>query len=242
RELGREDRHVGGPARGRDARDRRDDPAESGHREPVTRVDAVRVQEIALEVEQEEGGGAPADRHDGIVCPMPRYDTAVLNGTVIMPYVGPLRCDIGVRDGRVAALADRIAPGEVDWLVGEPGVGSFKYYMFYKGLTLASDSTRGSAYTMSDAYDLRHLYLLMRRVASASAGNGPPGRVSLSLHCEQAELIRVFIEEVRRSGPRGLEGYHRARPPLTERLSIAEAMVLADATRCPVNLLHLSSD
>ena len=339
RELGREDRHVGGPARGRDARDRRDDPAESGHREPVTRVDAVRVQEIALEVEQEEGGGAPADRHDGIVCPMPRYDTAVLNGTVIMPYVGPLRCDIGVRDGRVAALADRIAPGdasdvvdargrlvlpgavdshfhigiyrdlaadatsetasalaggvttvlsyfrtgqhylhksgpyrtifpevvaataghaytdfgyhlgimtseqldEVDWLVGEQGVGSFKYYMFYKGLNLTSDSTRGSAYTMSDTYDLGHLYLLMRRVASASAGNGARGRVSLSLHCEQAELIRVFIEEVRRSGPGGLEGYHRARPPLTERLSIAEAMVLADATRCPVNLLHLSS-
>src|SRR3989442_713306 len=130
---------------------------------------------------------------------------------------------------------------EVDWLVGEQGVGSFKYYMFYKGLNLTSDSTRGSAYTMSDAYDLGHLYLLMRRVASASAGNGARGRVSLSLHCEQAELIRVFIEEVRRSGPGGLEGYHRARPPLTERLSIAEAMVLADATRCPVNLLHLSS-
>ena len=81
----------------------------------------------------------------------------------------------------------------------------------------------------------------MRQVASASAGYGARGRVSLSLHCEQAELIRVFIEEVKRSGPGGLEGYHRARPPLTERLSIAEALVLADATRCPVNLLHLSS-
>src|SRR5262249_19343628 len=36
-------------------------------------------------------------------------------------------------------------------------------------------------------------------------------------------------------------GYHRSRPPLTEQLSIAEALVLTDATRCPVNLLHLSS-
>src|SRR5207245_6558544 len=62
-----------------------------------------------------------------------------------------------------------------------------------------------------------------------------------STHCEQGELLRVFIEEVRRSGPGGLEGYHRARPPLRECLSIAEAMVLADATRCPVNLLRLSS-
>jgi dihydroorotase-like cyclic amidohydrolase len=113
--------------------------------------------------------------------------------------------------------------------------------MFYKGLNLTSDSTRGSAYTMADTYDLGHLYLLMRQVAATSLKYGAHGRVSLSLHCEQAELIRVFIEEVKRSGPGGLEGYHRSRPPLTEQLSIAEALVLTDATRCPVNLLHLSS-
>ena len=270
---------------------------------------------------------------------MPRYDTAVLNGTVVVPYVGVQRCDVGIRAGRIAALADSIAPSdadvvvdargrlvlpgavdshfhigiyrdlatdaqsetasalaggvttvisyfrtgqnylnktgpyrtifpevvaatvghahtdfgyhigvmtaeqlhEVDWLVGEQGVGSFKYYMFYKGLNLTSDSTRGSAYTMADTYDLGHLYLLMRQVAAASLKYGAHGRVSLSLHCEQAELIRVFIEEVKRFGPAGLEGYHRSRPPLTEQLSIAEALVLTDATRCPVNLLHLSS-
>ena len=94
---------------------------------------------------------------------------------------------------------------------------------------------------MADTYDLGHLYLLMRQVAAAAIKYGAGGRVSLSLHCEQAELIRVFMEEVKRSGPGGLEGYHRARPPLTEQLSIAEALVLTDATRCPVNLLHLSS-
>jgi dihydropyrimidinase/allantoinase len=130
---------------------------------------------------------------------------------------------------------------EVDWLVADQGVASFKYYMFYKGLNLTSDSTRGTDYTMSDVYDLGHLYRLMQQVTAAAAAHGGRGRVSLSLHCEQAELLRVFIEEVRRHGPPGLEGYHRSRPPLTERLSIAEAMVLADATRCPVNLLHLSS-
>jgi dihydroorotase-like cyclic amidohydrolase len=270
---------------------------------------------------------------------MPRYDTAVLNGTVVVPYVGAARCDVGVRDGRIATLAESIAPGdaslvvdardrlvlpgavdshfhigiyrdlaadarsetvsalvggvttvlsyfrtgqnylnksgpyrtifpevvaattghahtdfgyhigvmtteqlaEVDWLVADQGVGSFKYYMFYKGLNLTSDSTRGSAYTMAETYDLGHLYLLMRQVAEAAVKYGAHGRVSLSLHCEQAELIRVFIEEVKRSGPGGLEGYHRSRPPLTEQLSIAEALVLTEATRCPVNLLHLSS-
>jgi len=270
---------------------------------------------------------------------MARHDLAILGGMVVVPHLGAFRCDIGVRDGRIAALADAIAPGEaaevvdargrlvlpgavdshfhlgiyrdlaqdaesetrsalaggvttvisyfrtgqhylnktgpyrtifpevlaatvghahsdfgyhigvmtnaqldeVDWLVGDQGVGSFKYYMFYKGLNLTSDSTRGTEYTMSDVYDLGHLYRLMERVAAASQKYAARGRVSLSLHCEQAELIRVFIEEVKRAGPSGLEGYHRSRPPLTERLSIAEAMVLADATRCPVNLLHLSS-
>ena len=270
---------------------------------------------------------------------MARHDTVVLNGTVVVPGLGPLRCDIGIRDGRIAALADTLAaadgdevvdargrlvlPGavdshfhlgiyrdlahdaqsetasalaggvtsvisyfrtgshylnksgpyrtifpevlaataghahtdfgfhigimtseqldEVDWLVAEQGVASFKYYMFYKGLNLTSDSTQASAYTMADSYDLGHLYLLMRQVAAASRRHGARGRISLSLHCEQAELIRVFMDEVRRAGPGGLEGYHRARPPLTERLSIAEALVLADETRCPVNLLHLSS-
>ncbi|MBI4636469.1 MAG: dihydroorotase family protein [Candidatus Rokubacteria bacterium] len=270
---------------------------------------------------------------------MARYDTLVANGTVVIPYVGARRLDVGIRDGRVAALADALPPGEadevldarnrlvlpgaidshfhlgiyrdlardaesetasalaggvttvlsyfrtgshylgktgpyrtifpevvaatagrahtdygyhigimtaeqldeVDWLVGEHGVASFKYYMFYKGLNLTADSTRGSAYTMSDTYDLGHLYLLMQEVAAASRTQGARGRVSLSLHCEQAELIRVFIEQVKYRGPGGLEGYHRSRPPLTERLAIAEALVLADATGCPVNLLHLSS-
>ena len=31
---------------------------------------------------------------------------------------------------------------EVDWLVGEQGVASFKNYMFYRGLNLTSDSPR----------------------------------------------------------------------------------------------------
>jgi dihydroorotase-like cyclic amidohydrolase len=270
---------------------------------------------------------------------MRAFDLAITNGTVVIPYVGEVRCDVGVRDGRIAALAERIAPAaaaetidaggllvmpgaidshfhlgiyrsmaedtesetrsalaggvtsvisyfrtgshylnktgpyrdifpevlsltegrahtdygfhiavmttpqldEVDWLVASQGVASFKYYMFYKGLNLTADSTRGDQYTMSDSYDLGHLYLFMEQVAAAARRHGAAGRISLSLHCEHAELIRVFIDMVKQEGPGGLEGYHRSRPPLSERLSLAEAVVLADATRCPVNLLHLSS-
>mgnify|MGYP005846666545 CR=1 FL=1 len=269
---------------------------------------------------------------------MPFYDAAIVNGTVIIPYFGPVRCDIGIRQGLIVALADRIAndraewvldaagkvvmPGavdshfhlgiyrplaldvesettsalvggvttvlsyfrtgrsylnrtgpyreifpevlassegrsytdygyhiaimtaeqldEIDWLVAEQGVATFKYYMFYKGLTLKADSTSASDYTMAGAYDLGHLYRLMERVCAASARFGHHGRISLSLHCEQSELIRVFIEEVKTSGLTGLDAYNRARPPLSERLAINEAVTLAEATGCPINLLHVS--
>jgi dihydroorotase-like cyclic amidohydrolase len=127
---------------------------------------------------------------------------------------------------------------EIPWLV-EQGVSSFKYYMFYKALTLSADSTKGRDYTMADEYDLGHLYEMMTRVARLTKKLGK--RISVSLHCENPELIRVFINRVKKAGLVGLRAYSDGRPPLTERLSIQEAGVLADATRCPVNLLHLSS-
>ncbi len=269
---------------------------------------------------------------------MARFDTVVAGGDLVIPYVGTVRADLGIRDGRIAAIEDVIpatdgkqaidargrvvAPGavdahfhigiyrpieedaesetrsslvggvtsvisyfrtgshylnrsgsyreilpeviertsghaytdfayhigimedaqldEIDWLV-EQGIGSFKFFMFYKGLNLEGSSTDGSALTMSENYDLGHLYRYMLRVQAAAARHAQAGRISLSLHCEQSELLRVFIEEVQAKGIDGLEGYHLARPPLTERLAISEAGVLIEATKCPVNFLHLSS-
>ncbi len=127
---------------------------------------------------------------------------------------------------------------EIPWLV-EQGVASFKYYMFYKGLTLSADSTKGRDYTMADEYDLGHMYEMMVRIAEAAKKT--QRRISLSLHCENPEIIRVFIQRVKQSGLTGLQAYSEGRPPLSERLSIQEAGVLADETACPVNFLHLSS-
>jgi dihydropyrimidinase/allantoinase len=79
----------------------------------------------------------------------------------------------------------------------------------------------------------------MVRVSESARSHGQ--RISLSLHCENPELIRVFIARVKKEGLSGLEAYSKARPPLTESLSIEEAGVLAEATQCPINLLHLSS-
>jgi dihydropyrimidinase/allantoinase len=66
--------------------------------------------------------------------------------------------------------------------------------------------------------------------------------VSVSIHCEQPELIRIFMERVQAdSRLEGLAAYSAARPPLTEHLAIAEVGVLAGATMAPINFLHLSS-
>jgi dihydropyrimidinase/allantoinase len=269
---------------------------------------------------------------------MARFDLVVSGGTLVVPGVGEVRADVGVKDGRIAAVADGLGPKdgdeaidgrgkhvfpggvdshyhlgiyrditddtetettsslvggvtsvisyfrtgshylnksgpyreifpevlsrveghakvdyafhlapmtaehvrEIGWLAEEMGVTSFKYYMFYKGLNLSADSRDAKAYTMTDEYDLGHLFEIMEAVAAVNAR--ARGRVSLSLHCEQAELLRVFIERAKADpSVSGLAEYAAARPPLTERLSIEEAGVLADHTRVPVNLLHLSS-
>ncbi|HEX9710959.1 MAG TPA: dihydroorotase family protein [Actinomycetota bacterium] len=270
---------------------------------------------------------------------MATFDIVVTGGTLVIPFVGEVRGDIGIRDGRIVAIADELSAGDADeaidargkavlpgavdshyhlgiyrditedtesettsslvggvttvisyfrtgshylnktgpyreifpevlaaveshakvdygfhlapmtaehvheipWLVGEMGVASFKYYMFYKGLNLAADSRDARGYTMAEEYDLGHLFEIMEAVAAADAST--EGRISLSLHCEQAELLRVFIERAKADpSVSGLAEYAAARPPLTERLSIEEAGVLADATRARVNFLHLSSD
>ncbi|GII86111.1 dihydroorotase-like protein [Sphaerisporangium siamense] len=130
---------------------------------------------------------------------------------------------------------------EIPFLVEEHGVTSFKYYMFYKGFDLAANSRDARAFTMGDEYDLGHLYLILEQVAAVQKAR-PDLRLSLSLHCEQSELMRVFIDRVRAQGdPQTLRAYHEGRPPLTERVAIGEATTLASHTGTNVNLLHLSS-
>ncbi len=268
---------------------------------------------------------------------MARYDLLIKGGTTVLPQVGPVGLDIGVRNGRIAALADEIAasdgaevvdargrhvfPGAVDshfhvgiyrphaedalsesasavsggvttllsyfrtghhylnksgpyreifpevlalskgrfwcdygyhiapmttaqldeipWLVSQ-GVTSFKYYMFYKALTLSADSTRGKDYTMADEYDLGHLYEIMVRVAEAARTSGtahfalPPLRepgTDPRLHC--ADQSRGADGPARPTARDGL------RSPSDFRFT--KRRCSPTDTGCPVNLLHLSS-
>ena len=130
---------------------------------------------------------------------------------------------------------------EIPELVANHGVTSFKYYMFYKGFDLASNSRDAQAFTMGDEYDLGHLFLMMEKIRQTQDAH-PDLRLSLSLHCEQSELMRVFIDRVRAHGdPQTLKAYHEGRPPLTERVAIGEATTIASSLGTNINLLHLSS-
>jgi len=130
---------------------------------------------------------------------------------------------------------------EVPALVGDHGVGSFKFYMFYIGLNLAADSTAASAYTMAESYDLGHLFRLMQAVGEVARERRGSGRVSLSIHCETADIIRTCVEEQRGRGANDLAAWSKARPGFSEAMAIAQAALLADRASCPINVLHISS-
>ena len=133
--------------------------------------------------------------------------------------------------------------GEVEWLVKEGGVSTFKYYMFYKLLTLAGATPEATNYLMIDnPVDLGFLYKFMKEVGRVHQIYKDYGPISLSVHCENPEIIRATQAEVK-SNPSGnpMKDYSNARPPWQEELAINEVAIIAKYTDCPVNLLHLSS-
>lgn len=128
---------------------------------------------------------------------------------------------------------------EMDMLVKEYGVTSFKFWRIYSGTTLRGEYKRGveEEFLLSDSpYDLGHLYEIMLRAARLSDYH-----VRVSIHAEEPELIRIFTAKAKESGVKPLEAYHIARPPESEVVAIAEAMYIAKLTGCPINILHVSS-
>jgi dihydropyrimidinase/allantoinase len=132
---------------------------------------------------------------------------------------------------------------EIEWLVTKGGVSTLKYYMFYKLLTLAGATPEAKNYLMIDnAVDFGYLYRFMKEVARVNKKYRQYGNISLSVHCENPEIIQATQAEVK-ANPSGIpmKDYSNARPPWQEELAINEVAIMARYTDCPVNLLHLSS-
>jgi allantoinase len=136
---------------------------------------------------------------------------------------------------------------EVESLVLDHGVASFKIFMFYGSYGLHGRSEDQSRFLMTppgERYDYAHFEFVMRAVQQVrDAHPEVADRISLSLHCETAEIMVAYTEMVEaEGGPRDLSAYHRSRPPHSEGLAITVASYLAHETALPtINLLHLSS-
>lgn len=136
---------------------------------------------------------------------------------------------------------------EIPDLVDEHGVASFKIFMFYGQHGLHGRSDDQASFLMipdGERYDLAHFEFVMRGVEAARQRFPDHAeQISLSLHCETAEIMRAYTEMVQSEGElSGLEAYSASRPPHSEGLAVTIASYLAHETGLAnINLLHLSS-
>jgi dihydroorotase-like cyclic amidohydrolase len=131
---------------------------------------------------------------------------------------------------------------EIEMLVSEYGVSTFKYYMFYKMLDLTGAAGSDKYLMLNTSYDLGFLYNYMKEVARLNEKYKDYGRISLSIHCENPEIINMATQYIKKhESGHPLKDYSDARPTFSEKLAIREAEVLAAQTHCPVTFLHLSS-
>lgn len=136
---------------------------------------------------------------------------------------------------------------EIPELISEFGIPSFKIFMFYGTHGLHGRSSSQNSFLMlpeDESYDYAHFEFVMRGIQKArEAMPDIADSISLSLHCETAEIMRAYTKIVEQSGgPRDLAAYSASRPPHSEGLAITIASYLAHETTLPnINLLHLSS-
>jgi allantoinase len=136
---------------------------------------------------------------------------------------------------------------EIPMLVEKFGVASFKIFMFYgsHGLHGASDAQRSFLMIGDDQrYDFAHFEFIMRGIQAARERFPEKAdQISLSLHCETAEIMTAYTKIVEKDQSlSGLAAYSASRPQHSEGLAVFIASYLANETALPtINLLHLSS-
>jgi allantoinase len=136
---------------------------------------------------------------------------------------------------------------EIEYLIEKHGVTSFKIFMFYGSHGLHGKAGNQNAFLMTpqhERYDYAHFEFIMRGVKKAMVRFPEKAdKISLSLHCETAEIMRAYTEIVEKEGKlSGLHAYSASRPPHSEGLAIFIASYLANETDCVnINLLHLTS-
>ena len=148
------------------------------------------------------------------------------------------------------APMDKTHIEELPMLIEKFGVASFKIFMFYGSHGLHGTSNTQRDFLMigeNERYDVAHFEFVMRGVQAAREAMPDKARqISLSLHCETAEIMTAYTKLVENDKSpnrlKGLAAYSASRPQHSEGLAVFTAAYLANETALPnINLLHLSS-
>ena len=107
---------------------------------------------------------------------------------------------------------------DMETLVRDGGVNSFKHFMAYKGVNMADDETLVSSF-----------------LRAAELGAIP------TVHAENGELVDRMQQMVFDRGITGPEGHPLSRPPAVEGEAANRAIRIAEALDTPVYIVHVSS-
>jgi allantoinase len=172
------------------------------------------------------------------------------------PYAEVLPIALEATEGRsYVDYSFHVAPilrshiDEIPSLIADFGIPSFKIFMFYGSHGLHGRSGSQQEFLMlpeGETYDYAHFEFVMRGIQRAREDArfaGIADDISLSLHCETAEIMAAYTRIVEEEGKlSGLAAYHASRPPHSEGLAVTIASYLAHETGLSkINLLHLSS-
>jgi len=142
--------------------------------------------------------------------------------------------------GYALAPVERSHLEEIEYLIDQ-GVSTYKFFMHYRDYNFSEEP-----------YDTGFLLDLMEKINEMNQKKNKISR--LSIHCEDPEIIRVKGKTgygiVLNKGYKPpllldknpLKNYYLARPPIAEAAAIAKAMLMAYETKCPINILHITSE
>jgi dihydropyrimidinase len=106
---------------------------------------------------------------------------------------------------------------DMDTLVTEEGVNSFKHFMAYKNAIMCDDETLVNSF---------------RRALELGA--------MPTVHAENGELVYLLQQEVAKMGITGPEGHPLSRPPMVEGEAANRAIAIADVLGVPIYIVHVS--
>jgi dihydropyrimidinase len=112
---------------------------------------------------------------------------------------------------------DETVAADMETLVREHGVNSFKHFMAYKGAIMADDETLVNSF--SKALSLGAL---------------------CTVHAENGELVYTLQDRIFRAGITGPEGHPLSRPPEVEGEAANRAIRIAEVLRVPLYVVHVS--